>query len=156
MSPMPRAKHCLVTVALGLAVGCSSPAEREPSPPGAALTIDIARAEKVLFGTEPVPAQCAEQVDAERVRCLIAARYAADPRARDLALAEFTERGGLVGVGPAQEIDGGYRGRIRLVPELPVGAHRKHLEWVTQSTRDFDAFFAAIERAATAPIRYRW
>jgi hypothetical protein len=37
-----------------------------------------------------------------------------------------------------------------------VGAQRKHLQWVSDSLRDFDEFFVAIERAATSPIRYRW
>ncbi len=55
---------------------------------------------------------------------------------------------------PAQVIDGGYRGTIRLVPALPVGGDRKHLAWVAGALDDFDAFFAAI--AAHGAIRYRW
>ncbi len=67
------------------------------------------------------------------------------------------EAGDLPGPGDAEIMDGGYRGMIRLVPELPVGRYRGHLAWVLAAARDFDGFFAALD--ARAPGRapaFRW
>lgn len=38
--------------------------------------------------------------------------------------------GTVTGVGRDQLMDGGWRGEMRLVPELPIGQYRRHLEWV--------------------------
>ena len=43
-------------------------------------------------------------------------------------------------------MDGGYRGTIHLVPELPIKKYRKHLEWVAAAMKDFDALFAALPK----------
>ena len=43
-----------------------------------------------------------------------------------------------------------------LVPEPPVGRFRKHLDWALVAARDFDEFFAGLEKRASRPIRYRW
>ena len=51
-------------------------------------------------------------------------------------------------------IDGGYRGKIHLVPQLPVGGYRTHLSWVAAAMQDIDAFFAA--QLADAKPAYRW
>jgi hypothetical protein len=50
-------------------------------------------------------------------------------------------------------MEGGFRGLIHLVPEVPVGKHRRHLAWVAEATSDFDAFFAKL--APREPVRYR-
>ena len=52
-------------------------------------------------------------------------------------------------------MDGGYRGRIHLVPQLPIGAHRQHLRWVGEAMRSIDEFFRAMFADRPAP-RYRW
>src|ERR1041384_7704728 len=52
-------------------------------------------------------------------------------------------------------MDGGYRGRIHLVPQLPIGGHRQHLAWVAEATRSIDRFFHDVF-AEHAPPRYRW
>ncbi|HEX3477941.1 MAG TPA: hypothetical protein VHT91_23120 [Kofleriaceae bacterium] len=93
--------------------------------------------------------------DCGDVVCLIERAYAADPRARQLALAMWNERGDLAGVGPDEIMDGGYRGKIHLVPQLPIGAHRKHLQWVAEAMRSIDEFFRAAFADRPAP-RYRW
>ena len=50
-------------------------------------------------------------------------------------------------------MEGGFRGQIHLVPEVPIGKHRRHLAWVAEATQDFEAFFASL--SAPAPVRYR-
>ncbi len=52
-------------------------------------------------------------------------------------------------------MDGGFRGRIHLVPEPPIGKHRRHLAWIAAARRDFDAFFTGDRALATARVRYR-
>ena len=93
--------------------------------------------------------------DCGDVGCLIERAYAADPRARQLALALWNERGDLAGVGPDEIMDGGYRGMIHLVPQLPISAHRQHLQWVAEAMRSIDGFFRAAFADRPAP-RYRW
>jgi hypothetical protein len=88
------------------------------------------------------------------VRDAVAARFAADAAAQQMALSLYDGDDDVVDVLPPQVMDGGYRGAIRLVPALPVGADRKHLAWVEAALRDFDAFFGAI--AARGAPRYRW
>jgi hypothetical protein len=88
------------------------------------------------------------------VRAALANRFASDPDAARLALGLFDATGDEVDVLSPERIDGGYRGTISLVPALPVGAERKHLEWVAGALRDFDEFFAAIGARGTP--RYRW
>jgi len=87
-------------------------------------------------------------------RDALAVRFAPDPEAQLLALSLFDTDADDVDTLPAQAFDGGYRGTIRLVPALPVGAQRKHLAWVAGALHDFDTFFAALSRRATP--RYRW
>lgn len=87
--------------------------------------------------------------------CLIERAYKLDDKARQLALALWSDSGDLAGVGPDEIMDGGYRGQIHLVPQLPIGPHRQHLAWVAEAMRSIDRFFhdAFIDHA---PPRYRW
>jgi hypothetical protein len=99
---------------------------------------------------------------ASPIRDAIAARFASDPDASKLALDLFDTDADVVNVLPAEQFDGGYRGVIQLVPALPVGPDRKHLDWVSAALHDFDDFFAAVAKRATPPSasqsapRYRW
>lgn len=134
----------------------SSPAEADASAP-AEPRIDV---RDVLFPdaatTTPSAARCDGAADAgERVRCMFAARYEGDEEARRIAQEMFDASGDVAGVQVEQDMDGGFRGRIHLVPERPVGRFRKHLGWVAAARRDFDAFFAALSARAAAPIAYR-
>jgi hypothetical protein len=83
----------------------------------------------------------------------IAERFASDAEAQATALRLFDEEGAIADVLPARLLDGGYRGRISLVPALPVGADRKHLAWVAGALRDYDELFAAVGRRGSP--RYR-
>jgi hypothetical protein len=78
--------------------------------------------------------------------------YKSDTDAAKLARALYDDLGHVATVGAEEEMDGGYRGMIHLVPELPVGKYRKHLEWVAAALRDFDAFFSAFD----GKPNYRW
>jgi len=126
------------------------PAPRAPAPPQ--VTLDEARA--IL---PDAPRDCAD------IECLIERAYARDAKARDTALALFRASGHVAGVGPEETMDGGYRGQIRLVPELPIGRYRPHLTWTADSLRSIDAWFDALfgklddGQPAPAPApAYRW
>ena len=119
--------------------------------------LDVA---SILFpdagSTPPEAARCASiAVEADRVRCLFGARYQGDPEALRIAVELYEASGDVAGVLAPQEMDGGFRGRIRLVPEPPTGRHRRHLAWIASIRRDLDSFFAALAGVARAPIAYR-
>jgi hypothetical protein len=52
-------------------------------------------------------------------------------------------------------MNGGYRGMIALVPALPTGPDKKHLDWTIAAFDDFASFFAALAPHATTPLAYR-
>lgn len=106
---------------------------------------------------------CTEGSDDEQIRCLMKARLVDDPQAAKLALALFETAGHVVGVLPEQDFEGGYRGVIHLVPQLPIGAERRHLEFTAGALTEIDAFLADTERLAAAStdkqgagFHYRW
>lgn len=111
-----------------------------------------ALAQEILFMNEAPPAPCDSGSEPEQISCLIAARYAKDPAAAKLAAAFYAQSGTVMGVLPEQDFDGGYRGKLHLVPHLPVGVDRKHLEWATAALADFDTFFKDLGGAP----KYRW
>jgi hypothetical protein len=123
---------------------------------GESAVINVIEAQNLLYPAMTPPAACASGPTTKRVECLIAARYASDPSARDVALSLFREGGGVAGVLPAERYDGGYRGIISLVPALPVAGYRPHLVRVRDAMRDIDDFFALIGSSANAPLAYRW
>lgn len=137
---------------------CSSRAEEEEagSASSALGSIDVAQAERALYLDAERPASCANEAGDERVRCLVRARYEADPAARDLALTILAETGGVSGVAPEETYAAGYRGTVHLVPELPTGAYRRHLVLVRDAMRDFGTFFGGLAAAAPTPMQYRW
>jgi len=106
-------------------------------------------ATKLLYDAATAPA-CAD------IDCLIEHRYADDAKAKKLALELFHASGDLAGVGPDEIMDGSYRGKIHLVPELPIGGYRKHLEWVAAAMTSIDAFFVAQFPDPKLQPRYRW
>jgi len=96
------------------------------------------------------PASCTD------IPCLLEAAYAKDPKAKALALAIYADNGSVAGVGPDEIMDGGYRGKIHLVPELPLGKYRAHLERMTYATKSIDEFFAKLFENQTVTPNYRW
>jgi hypothetical protein len=89
------------------------------------------------------------------------AAYKRDPDAATIARALYDDFGHVATTGAEEHMDGGYRGTIHLVPELPIGKYRKHLEWVAAALRDFNTFFAAFDDPWKSPTgdakpSYRW
>lgn len=116
------------------------------NPDAPVVDLDTARG---LLSLDAHAAPCAE------IACLLERAYRADPQAQQLAVALWHEMGDVAGVGPDEQMDGGYRGRIHLVPELPVGRYRAHLAWVAGTMRAFDQLMTALFAEHPAP-RYRW
>jgi hypothetical protein len=90
---------------------------------------------------------CASVAAAETKTPAHLAAYKADAKAAAIARALYDDYGDIATVGVEEEMDGGFRGKIHLVPELPIKAHRKHLEWVAAAMKQFDAFFSAFDKA---------
>ncbi|MGK3964196.1 hypothetical protein WMF01_26825 [Sorangium sp. So ce1667] len=141
-----------------------SPAAAEPAP-----LIAADEAEAILFPEDAAAHQAgidacrrglagaagAPEAGPERVRCLLALRYEGDQQAAASATALFDRSGSVAGLEREHLMDGGYRGTLHLVPELPVRAERRHLEWTAAALADFDAFTAELAAAAGSPVRYR-
>ncbi len=109
-------------------------------------------AQDILFLTDKAPLPCDAGPVADQIGCLIAARYAKDPAAVKLASELYVKSGTVMGILPEQDFDGGYRGKLHLIPHLPIGVDRRHLEWAAGALTDFDAFF---EDLGGKP-NYRW
>ena len=140
----------VLSAALASALAPDAPAGTDDAAP-AAPRVTVATA-VALLADGTAPDGCAD------IDCLFAHAYADDGRALDLARALYRDTGDVAGVGPVTDMDGGYRGKIHLVPELPVGRYRRHLGWVVAAMRDYDDFFAKLYDGApdgSAP-RYRW
>jgi hypothetical protein len=121
------------------------PVIRGPAP------ISVARAGTLLFLDEAPPeaAACAKESSVEAgVSCLIRLRYGEHPRALKLALGWYASTGSVAGVEEAHVMDGGWRGKLSLVPELPVRHHRRHLAWIVSAYADFNHFFEALGEPA--------
>ena len=94
--------------------------------------------------------------DDGRVRCLLGLRFSDDGEAAAAALALYDASGNVVGLNRAQTMDGGWRGMLQLVPEVPVGKHRRYLDWLLSASQDFNGFFGTLGERAPSGLRYRW
>lgn len=128
------------------------PAFEGPEPLG------VERASQLLYGFAALkaPTTCTQDDPSESIRCLLSLRYGDDAEARKRVLAIYDQTGSVVGVEKAHTMDGGWRGEIRLVPELPVGRHRRHLAWMAEAFEDFERFFASLEEASGKKAGYAW
>src|SRR5438105_3626762 len=86
----------------------------------------------------------------------LARRFHADGKAEAIAIAMYRDAGDVVDVGADEIMDGGYRGKIHLVPQLPTGGYRTHLVWVAAAMKDIDAFFADVFPSSVTAPSYRW
>ena len=109
--------------------------------------IEREAAARLLYGAAGAP-------DCASVGCLLDERYAGDAKALAIARDLYDAMGDLAGVGDDEVMDGGYRGKIHLVPQLPVGRYRGHLAWVAAAMHDIDSFFSAM--FPDTPPAYRW
>src|SRR4051812_14947821 len=109
-------------------------------------------ARDILFLEEKLPEPCDTGSEADQINCLIAARYAKDSAAAKVATSLYASSGTVMGILPEQDFDGAYRGKLHLVPHLPIAGDRKHLEWAAGALVDFEAFFKALG----GKPNYRW
>ena len=155
-APTPAAASPAAPAAAAPAAPAPAPAPAPPTrvtelaPPdlrgGGAPQVALDEARALLPGA---PRTCAD------IECLIEHAYARDAQAKALALGLYRASGDVAGVGPDEVMDGGYRGKIHLVPELPVGKYRTHLGWVAESLRSIDGLFQKLYAGQPAPA-YRW
>ncbi len=145
-----------VTQSAARAESSSPPAAAPSSAAGAPAPPTVAeeRAVQLLF-PGGAPAACPAGERRARIRCLLGARYEEHPKEKELALALFDEVGDVAGTEREHDMEGGFRGVIHIVPELPVGPHERHLRWVLGAQRDISTFLVALERDAKSPVRYR-
>jgi hypothetical protein len=140
-----------------LEAGKTAGASPAPRPAREAPTLSQAAVTDVLFAADGAhPPSCDTKGEEERIECLIDARFATDPEAARVAQDLFRRTHDVAGLSPAETMEGGWRGTLHLVPALPVGKERKHLEWIADATRDYDAFFEGLTREEPATLRYVW
>ncbi len=149
------AQHGLAVV--GAVLALASPQEAIPANPRLTPALSVEVAKTVLYEADgAVQPGCEEGTDAERISCLLEARFRADPLAAQAALALYRRTGAVVGLLPEQDFDGSYRGKLHFVPRLPVAEHRKHLEWLAAALTEFDELFTSLEQRLGKPLSYRW
>lgn len=126
-----------------------------PSKVDARPTLSREEITKLLFPRGDAPKSCDAKTDvAEAAECLLSALYG-EHDAGPIAL--YREAGSVAGLLDREEtMDGGFRGSIRLVPELPIRQYQKHLDWVLFGQRETGTFLTAIAKKAGSPVRYRY
>jgi len=121
---------------------------KTPAPPTDSAPAPIASvtaAPVVDAAAEAAPIVSPERANIER-------DFAADPKAQSLALALFDETGDVAAAEREQTMDGGFRGKLHILPALPTGDDRVQLERVLAAARDYEKFFADVGLKAS----YRW
>jgi hypothetical protein len=117
--------------------------------------ITVERSKQLLFAyaKSASPEACADDgAPDEAIPCLLRERYAKDAEALALVMAIYEATGTVVGVEKSHRMDGGWRGDIDIVPELPVGRHRRHLGWISEALADFESFFDGLSKARPKSI----
>lgn len=166
--PAPSTAIAMTTAATTatLPVASATPAPSASAPPVDKTVISADEAERVLFLKDSPAAAttCREQgTDADQIHCLLGVLYGKDKPALAAVTTLYDEAGVVVGVEARHTMDGGWRGKIELVPEPPLGRHRRHVAWLVPAYRDFARFFAGLEERGQkkasfryAPIRMRF
>jgi hypothetical protein len=114
--------------------------------------VELARARELL----PASPSCEGSDDPRAtLRCLVGAQFGADDAARELAFSLFDGSGDVVATERPFTMAGGFRGDVKIVGELPVGPHARHLRWVEGAKRSMAKLDAALRARATTPVRYR-
>jgi hypothetical protein len=92
----------------------------------------------------------------DRHRRLLERRWRDDASILPDALDLWDRHRVVIGTEPAHLMDGGFRGRLHLVPEPPAGPYAKHLGWLRDAHFHFDELFAAMRARAPAIERRRF
>ncbi|MCC7108999.1 MAG: hypothetical protein IT382_06915 [Deltaproteobacteria bacterium] len=139
-------------VAVALLFG-AAPARATPS-----FAIDESMARVILFAADGGPPEgaerCASGTRQAQIDCLLSLRFAADTKAARVARELYAATGAVAGLLPAQDFDGEYRGKLKLVPHLPVHGERQHLKWLADALKDIDGFFTSLQERGT--LAYHW
>lgn len=142
----------------------ASPVASPEVSPVVSPVVSIEAAAAVLFEGQ-VPTACAglqaaatapQEVTRAVIECMLSERFRKDRRAQKSALALYRSAGAVAGVGSPEIMDGGYRGTIKLVPQLPTGGHRRHLEHVALALEDLTRVLGQLQERASAPMAFRW
>jgi len=113
---------------------------------GEALKARIEKRRAVCAGDDEAVRRC-------RIEGGLKELFGKDKAAASVAVDLFRKTGTVVGLLPEQVMDGQYRGMLRLVPRLPTGAHRRHLNEAAAALTGLDEFFVDLEaRAAKATL----
>lgn len=99
------------------------------------------------------PDACAPSVAG--LRCRLEALYRDDDDARASALGLWERHGTVAGLESPWVMDGGFRGRIRIVPARPVGRDARHLRWVVAAHDHIATVLARVAARSPRPVRYR-
>lgn len=146
----PRLVPALVAVLL---MSGALPARAAPT-----FAIDESMARVILFGADGGPPEsaerCATGTRQQQIDCLLSVRFGADAKAARVARDLYSATGAVAGLLPAQDFDGEYRGKLKLVPHLPVHGDRQHLQWLADALKDIDGFFTALQGRGT--LAYHW
>lgn len=148
-SPAPHRASASAPASAPVAPSSAAPAATPPA-------FSVREAEDLLFPDgAPADLACTSADRKEAILCLVAARYASDPRGAATARDLFARFGSVAGIERAHTMNGGFRGSIRIVSELPVGKYQKHFDWVAAGESDHNRFMERLERAAPGKLRYR-
>lgn len=164
-SDRPAAKHrvparawwagCAPWAPWALCVVLASAPAAQASP---LFAIDVDMARIILFSADGGPptaaTRCASGTAREQIDCLLGVRFASDAKAARLARELYASTGAVAGLLPAQDFDGAYRGKLKLVPHLPVKDQRQHLAWLAAALKDIDAVYGELGRLGA--LDYRW
>ena len=120
------------------------------------MTLALARDTIELVRALVVIALVATTAHADVTADAIAKRFAADPKAQKLAVELYAATEDVADVGADEIMEGGYRGKIHLVPELPIRGYRPHLQWVATAMTGIDAWFAQLFPDPQVKPAYRW
>jgi hypothetical protein len=155
------ARRLLLVLAALSAAGCGSGAHAAvtlPAKPRAPLTAnETARSLLCVdVGEDVCLSTCADEAPSrDHADCLLELRLKSDPKALELARALYARSRTIVGVEARTSI-GGYRGEeVPVVPALPIGKHRHHLEWLSTSIDSFDSFLGSLRPHASKAVSFR-
>lgn len=143
-----------------LACTGSSPAGRldHPGPAAPALAAEVlvtastaSLAESGDAGIPELPTRTPAQVEA-RLKELFRGDLKAEIAAFDL----FRTNGVAVDVERESDFDGGYRGTVHIVPAVPVGRERFHLEWVDLGLTTFNGLVSDLKSRSEHPAHFSY
>jgi hypothetical protein len=142
----------LVLFLVGFPTGRVAAESVAPAPDEAQFLAD---ADQALVEAPPLlsAGACPSAPGDTRLRCLLEQRYTGT--ARGLAVRLFTQHRVVAGVEQAHWMDGGFRGRIRIVPAWPTRGALRHLQAVARAHDTIERTLSALRGRTSSPVRYR-